>query len=596
MEEPDSFNKPRLLIPDPTTPIHPNPSKSYSLFLCKSLFVALLLVLLPLFPSKAPEFINQSILTKFWELLHLLVIGIVVSYGLFGRKNTQPNNENQLNFDDSKAYLSGILYVPSIFEDGYERYDEKRTIQAWNNGIGSSVLDELNNPRSNIFQNGLENPFGSDEKRVSQTWNSQYYFQGESMPFVSRENCLLDEWGKPKSFNDNKPLNLPVRSLRSRIVDHDTLESIKENGSISDSKGSCKNYDKIRDDSKGGCENSENFGNGTEFRGLAPINLDEKFKETVEVREDHMSSVKPPSHSRPLSVGGFEFDHLKSQSFWSPIFSQTNSMPSPPKKVSPDVRYSKIEDLEREKSSCCLSLLPDSLRNGEASSLATNARRFSIGSLSEMNVERNCEDKLKGFSKSMREDSLGKRKFEVDSLKGKFVKPLQRGKSVRTIRASEHCLETRKMAEIYSDHVDDKFEAMSMENSGRRARLGQPRRQNLEDLSLKQSKSSSSSSSSSKLSNCAETNVVEPEKDPDSDFESFQVSSDEGGEEEKEEEEKEEKEEEELDAKLDQLSNANDAELDLDSEVDKKASEFIAKFREQIRLQKIASTKGFSGL
>ncbi|GFS35563.1 hydroxyproline-rich glycoprotein family protein [Actinidia rufa] len=280
----------------------------------------------PIRPNPPPEFINQTVLTKLWELLHLLFIGIAVSYGLFGRKKS-----------------------------------------------------------------GTENEVETQSK------------SGEPMVFVSRENCVLEDLGKPKSVMDHKPLSLPIRSLRSKTTDRDAPESVKRNESTSDS-------DKIK--------------NG-KFRGLIPINLEEKFKETVsipspvpwgsksrrmEVRENMNSTSKSHSHSKHISNGESEFDYLKSEAFWSPIFSQTSSMPSQ------EIRDSKMEDVERGKSSCWLAL---KLRNG-----------FSIGSFSEMK----CDGNLKEFSRSMRDDPLGvdSRKIEVK------VKSLRRGKSVRTIRVSEN--------------------------------------------------------------------------------------------------------------------------------------------------------------
>ncbi|XP_057511823.1 uncharacterized protein LOC130793967 isoform X2 [Actinidia eriantha] len=463
----------------------------------------------------------NPILTKLWELLHLLFIGIAVSYGLFGRKKAGTENEveTQSKLDNPQTYLSGFLHFPSIFED-------------W-----------------------CENPYESDEKRQIQTWNSQN-FNGGPMVFVSRENCVIEDLGKPKSVIDHKPLGLPIRSLRSKTTDRDAPESVKRNESGSDS-------DKIK--------------NG-KFRGLIPIDLEEKFKETVsipsplpwgsrssrmEVREDMNSTSKSHSHSKHISIAESEFDYLKSESFWSPIFSQRNSsMPSK------ETRDSKIEDLERDKSSC---LSASKLRNG-----------FSIGSLSEMN----CYGDLKEFSRSIREDPLGGGSFGVDSRKTEVkIKPFQRGKSVRTIRASENrVFEGGKIGEICSNHVEGNEGNTNFDKFG--------------DFSVKES-SKLSEKQNEKVQDFAESNGVEDEKDSESEFEKFHVSSGEEEEEEEEEEkekeeeqeqeEEKEEEEEEFDENFD-----NDAEFDA-FEVDKKAGEFIAKFREQIRLQKIAANKGFSG-
>ncbi|KAH7850238.1 hypothetical protein Vadar_029688 [Vaccinium darrowii] len=553
-----------------------NPSKSYSVFLCKSLFIALVLVCLPLFPSQAPEFINQTVLTKLWELLHLLFIGIAVSYGLFGRRNAEIDSENQPNLGNSQSYLSGILHISSIFDNGSENpygSDEKKMMQNRNslyleNGHENPYEFEekkmIHTPESQLFESEWRKPRSLDlqkdletdvldEKKVGKTGFCEY-LHGESIVFVSQESSVLDEWGeKPKCEIDYKPLGLPVRSLRSRIVDHDIPEYISGNGSSSDSKGSCKKFGEIRME---------------EFRGLTPINLNQKFKETVslystgggsrsnmsEVREDKSNSIAS------LSVGESESDHIKSQSFWSPIFSQTSHEPSP---TSPE----EIPDLEEEGLE----------ENGEESSVTTKTRGFSIGSMAELKVQRNREEKLKGFSKSMREDPLGRGNWRVESweTEGKPkspVKPFLRGKSVRTIRASGNVFEGPKMGDVHSDHVEDKV--------GKKTNFDKfESRQNVDDFPLKQ-RLKLNKHQNGERQEFVKANDVGSEMGSDNESEKFQVSSDDNEEDEEEEEA--------------QSEIANGEELD-PNEVDKKASEFIAKFREQIRLQKIASIKGSIG-
>ncbi|KAE9444781.1 hypothetical protein C3L33_23321, partial [Rhododendron williamsianum] len=505
-----------------------NPSKSYSVFLCKSLFIALVLVSLPLFPSQAPEFISQTILTKLWELLHLLFIGIAVSYGLFGRKNAEIDREIQPKLDSSQTYLSGISYVSSIFDNVYENpygSDEKRMIQ---------------NRNTRDLENGLENPYGFDEKIMIQTEKSR-------------------SW---KASGEN-----PDR----RWVWFRFQGSSKDSGKI-------------------GSYRSEEI-------------------------EDKSSS------NTFVSVGESESDHINSQSFWSPIFSQTSPKPSPT--CSKEFPVSEDEGLEgngeessvamrtrgfsigsmsemklQRKRDPCLKEIPGSEKeglvgNGEESSVTMKTRGFSIGSLSEMKVQRKRDEKYKGFSKSKREEPLGRGNWGVESWKteGKTkspVKPFSRGKSVRTIRASENVLEGPKMGDFYLDHLEgkvgkktscDKFES----------------RQNLDDFPPKQ-RSKLSKHQNGERREFVKTNEVESEVDSESEFEKFQVSSeDEDAQSEIANGEEEEEEEEEAaaaaEAEAAQSEIANGEELD-PNEVDKKAGEFIAKFREQIRLQKIASIKG----
>ncbi|CAK9188246.1 unnamed protein product [Ilex paraguariensis] len=590
----DSFSKPHRLVQDLASPVVPKPSKSYTNFLCKSLIIVLVLVVIPLFPSQAPEFIRQSIITKFWELLHLLFIGIAVSYGLFSRKKVKLDVETHSRNDSSQNYLSGILQVSSIFEDGFENFcgsDEKKGVQTWNSrylqsaSIGAFTKEEGKDYRSSVCKNGFENPYGSDEKKVTQ------YFHDESMVVIANGNYGLDQWGKPLSDSDYKPLGLPIRSLRSRNADTDTSESINRSGSSSSLRDSSKRGDKI---------------DQVKFRGMAPINLGEKFREVavpspipwrsksgrMEMREE-VISVKPPSHTRPLSVGQFDLENLKSRSFPCPKPSESSSMSASLKKpshsISPELPNSRKKNFEE--SSMRASNSPLSPRNGEASFLSSKKREFSIGSSSEMNVRRSSIDDLKrDLSNCKREDPLGREKQDMDSLASEvksstLVKGLSRGKSVRTIRSSKQFVETKEKAEGYSNQRDDKFgmkwdqiEVTSMENPGRRERpenLPVHYRKHKIDHLCHIPNSTFYLYQNGEKQDTADS-VVEAKEDSESESEldNFHVSSESSDEEEA------------------QYDSEDDAELET-SEVDRKAGEFIAKFREQIKLQKTASMERY---
>ncbi|KAF7828453.1 males-absent on the first protein-like [Senna tora] len=51
-----------------------DPSKFYNQFLYKAVVVVIFLVIIPLIPSQAPEFVSQTLLTRNWELLHLVFV------------------------------------------------------------------------------------------------------------------------------------------------------------------------------------------------------------------------------------------------------------------------------------------------------------------------------------------------------------------------------------------------------------------------------------------------------------------------------------------------------------------------------------------
>ncbi|CAB4269498.1 unnamed protein product [Prunus armeniaca] len=292
MEDPSPYRKPHFPYSELNSAIHPNPIK-------QALFFALVIMVLPLFPSQAPDFINHTILTKFWELIHLVFIGIAVSYGLFSRRNVERGFENPSNLGSSESYMPRIFPVSSNFDDGYENpcgSDEKRVVGlgTWNSQyfVGNPVtvsshestgFDAQCKPSLPVHEHGSENSYGYKENNLTQAWSSQY-FQGEPMVFVAQPNYGLNEWGKPRSIVDSEPLGLPIRSLKSR----------SRNG---------------------------------EFGDLGPLNLEEEFNEATAApfpahrgsssgrmeRGKRVGSSGRPSHLRPLSVDETQFESMKTR-------------------------------------------------------------------------------------------------------------------------------------------------------------------------------------------------------------------------------------------------------------------------------------------
>ncbi|KAJ8450075.1 hypothetical protein Cgig2_033269 [Carnegiea gigantea] len=155
-----------------------NKSKSCSHLLVKFLLVCLCLYLLPLFPTEPPEFISHTIFAQTWELIHLFIIGIVLSYGLFCTlKSPQVSPKPQI----SQPYVTDILHHSTLFD--YEG----------------------DNPSGNFEKNAIP----------TQSYNFSYY-RTEPFVVVRRENC---------KNSDESPLGLPVRSLRTRIVESDSSNS-----------------------------------------------------------------------------------------------------------------------------------------------------------------------------------------------------------------------------------------------------------------------------------------------------------------------------------------------------------------------------------
>ncbi|CAI9786042.1 unnamed protein product [Fraxinus pennsylvanica] len=596
----DFTKKPHFLVQDPTSIIPQIRSKSHSNSLCKSFIIILVLAAIPLFPSQAPEFISKSIFSEFWEIIHLLFIGIALSYGLFCRKSTQLETENVYSRNDGfNAYLDGFLNVPSVFEDGFENIrgsDEK------------NMMRSIKNRSFVVSENGVESIYQGSGKQGPHTWNYRY-LEGESTVVVEDRKYFIDE------SIEYKPLNLPIRSLRSRIVDNDKPELV--NGSKTTPSSEGKNTDKVK---------------VQKIRGVVPQNLEKKFAKAAgqppsipwrsrsqrkEMREE-MSNREPVTRTRPPSVGESEFEHIEFGSFGDSTLCS-----------SPELPRSYVENVERKKGLKLLSVSGSRSRvapvNAEASGTVSKTRPFSIGSSLEMNMLRNYDKTSMDFGK---EDTSTKGKENTDSLVSdvKLSKVLPRAKSVRTIRNSGYVVDEMKR-EKPSSQIDDKVEIMhdkfeqdTLVKRGRTIEeLEDPpintRNQDFNggcpapNVSLPCSSSSPAICSDIQTQRRDINTRVAPkcqkggilDFDDPNEVEWVAPNYQKGGIQDFDDPIEVES-EEDLGSAFDTSSDSEDAGTFLDdnselegSEVDRKAGEFIAKFREQIRLQKIASAKGNSG-
>ncbi|KAL0429101.1 UNVERIFIED_CONTAM: hypothetical protein Sradi_0536100 [Sesamum radiatum] len=440
--------KPHYRVPESALNVQ-IPSKSHSNSLCKTLIVLVLLLFIPMFPSQAPDFISQSIFTEFWEIFHLLFIGIAVSYGLFSRKTAQMGPEKVVHSrtDDSHAYLSGISHLSSIFEDGFETIcgpEEQDVMQSYGNcqclqsrddqflGKDRCVVHGYRRVRSFVSDDGSENVSG---KNVNQAWCSQY-LKGEPLVVVSDGKYVLG------GSSDFKPLNLPVRSLRSRVVDIDKHEL----------KHRRESSPKIE-------ERGNNDVKVLKIRGVVPMNLEKKFEEAAGSssipwrsrsgrmeKGEEMSNPKPPAHCRPRSVGQFEFEHLKFRSSRGSKFSS-----------SPELTSSQVEDVVSKK--VFVSRPKIAPLNAEAALVGgVETRPFNGGASSETDGLGDFEYNMKNSGDSGEEDKVGKGKRAVESLdsgikSSTLAKVLSRAKSVRTIKPSRH---TGGEKEHLSNQIDGK--------------------------------------------------------------------------------------------------------------------------------------------
>lgn len=572
---PDLFRNPHCPVP------HQKPaSKSYSDLFCKTLIIILVLLVIPLFPAQAPDFISQSILSKFWELFHLLVIGIAVSYGLFCRKCTNIEVDNQPRNDYSpRAYFSGVMNVSSFFEDGCEdlcNSDGTKSTQNWdfmywkNESMSKArpSVDEGKKIRSLKFGNGVKYICEADKENVGHIWNSQY-FQGENLVVVADGNYASDE---------HKPLGLPVRSLRSSVGDAEKTEFGRSNGSSTSLKGSFGNYSK---------------GKVQKFRSPVTINLEKKFDEVAgpstirwqsrsdrkEMREE-VSNVQPPCHCRNHSDGNFEDENVKSRSVRHRITSGASS-------VSSQLSNWKTENVEPKKDlKAFLDMFSRSTVASvdDGASVPTKTRGFSIGSSRELDVP-TSKGYFNDSSISAMQDMLDRGKKGSDSMKSdakpsNLAKVQRRGRSVRTIRSDLSASDELKRKEMNSSQIDDNVVARSEQPEAtilaKKVKGGETKdppahtqKHNSRKVHPVPKETFSEFQSDEKQDTADSPLLLECDLELESEPEDCEESSD------------------DKESETDLVDNSG-AE---GSEVDRKAGEFIAKFREQMRLQKIASVK-----
>ncbi|KAK9144566.1 hypothetical protein Sjap_004469 [Stephania japonica] len=270
--------------------IQANPSRFYFHFIYKVVTVAIVLVVIPLFPSQAPDFVNQTVLNRGWELVHLLFVGIAVSYGLFSRRNVEVEKEHPFKSETAQTYVSGFLHVSSVFDDG------------------------------------VECPFESDVHKA-QTWNPQC-FRGDSSVVVARESSDFYEQTNGSSYGSYRPLYLPVRSLKSPVLDGEFGGSVSENGGSWGSPISGSDSDSRI----GSCNSSAERTGRREIEELGDLDLEEELEENgslpstipwcsrsgrMEMREE-VANVAPPFYSPAPSIKEFDTNRLRSRSFHAP--------------------------------------------------------------------------------------------------------------------------------------------------------------------------------------------------------------------------------------------------------------------------------------
>ncbi|CAN4099757.1 unnamed protein product [Withania somnifera] len=163
----------------------------YNNFPFKAMLVVIFLVALPLLPLEAaPVFISQTLNTGNWEIVQLILVGIAVSYGLFSKKSDDETENEYLYCSKFDNVQSRLLEASSFFDDE------------------------------------VENSEVCDENRV-QTWNNYQYYSASGKPvvIVAKESA--------SSRIVDKPLLLPIRSLKSPVIESITTTNTSPKSMIS---------------------------------------------------------------------------------------------------------------------------------------------------------------------------------------------------------------------------------------------------------------------------------------------------------------------------------------------------------------------------
>ncbi|KAK4792097.1 hypothetical protein SAY86_022532 [Trapa natans] len=316
-------------------------SRSSSGYLLKSLVCAIFLFALPILPSEAPAFVSGTPFTNLWEFLRILFFGIAVSYGLFSRRNAEKRNPTS---ELPETYLSRMEGLLSIFDDGcHENAQFQYRDDLQSQGEIFSLERNLKS-KSYYSRNDSEIHGGHLENPEIHSWNSQY-LQSPPMIVVARPNYSLD--------SDYKPLGLPIRSLRSRTAEPIGVKRTARGGLGSGAAGTA-NSSFISD----GCK----YGS---FGEMDPLDSEEKFDGTVSShyqiprstrlksregrRDSRPASLKQAPHSRHLSVEESQFRHhrsVRSKSFAS--HGNSVSSPSPSPQSSPGSATPELLEVSKE--------------------------------------------------------------------------------------------------------------------------------------------------------------------------------------------------------------------------------------------------------
>ncbi|MFS8022730.1 hypothetical protein Hanom_Chr16g01442941 [Helianthus anomalus] len=518
------------------------PPKSKSLFtnyyFSKSIMIILVLLVFVYFPSQVPEMFKETtLIPKLWDLIYLLVIGIAVSYGLFSRKidSVHPSDDN---IGENQTYLSGISHISSIFEDG-------------NHGIGSLYgFDE----KSWVESKGLGSRFseiGGGKKALKQC------FLGESLVVINDEKYVLEQLGsRQKTVRQN---------LGSKSLDSAVGKSVVE-----DSDSDSRNWFK---ESKSG-----------KFRGMVPVKLEEKFKESGNDSgsgsdSDSRTRLNRRSKSMRLEKHDDMFTAEENKRFGMPSKTKSFSEKEESKgeeAVEVNHRYRKpyqksfVESKLQESVTGGVSVeavevnhryRKPSYLNGETSFVEAKVQEPSAGGFTEINQQKkksrfSATEAVKDYDGTSDEEivkDFGKIKADDGAFDSKNNKQFVRSKSQSSSTATGASSETLRSMLRKEEKADM---SSSIPKPATNVKRGKSVRTNRSKEQVVESKA----------------NMFQIHTDDDIVKTIPKLGTD------------------EMNVNVNAADELSDTEPH-SGEVDRKAEEFIAKFKEQIRLQKVASAR-----
>uniref|UniRef100_A0A803L5I5 Uncharacterized protein n=1 Tax=Chenopodium quinoa TaxID=63459 RepID=A0A803L5I5_CHEQI len=504
-----------------------------------------------------------------------------------GRKKVDDDSEGD-KFDTAQSYVSKLLQVPSVFDDDYYR-NEPKLVVANNSaivddnksGFGEKPLllpvrslksmvsdgNDVDSGVSRVYARSNSKELSNDSRRISR---NDVKMASEEDYGVSRGYARSNSGVSAKGGNDSRRMSRND-SVKSRGSVHSEFGSVNGDDEVSRSLSKTNSNSSSR-----GISRISRKPSGGDYGGLDDEVVEER-KEKVEESvvlpspipwrsrsgrmEVNKESIDSSLHSLPASLeesGAAQL--LRSESSLS---SRSSSSSSSPKELSPSPTLSSPKRLSPAPSLSSESLaksVEDYGRKKPANSSKLNDEKSSRCT----EFKRSIWSEPKDIGKANREEPLNRSYTGLETKPRSGTDSSSVGKSVRTVRAGD-------MISARNSRGIDAEDRRSVDNDSE-----------LSDVSEKPERKTAGYNPISRGS------FTEYPKETRDFLEQVLVRSDDDS----ESEDDNYVEERVEPAKVEESPSDN---VDEGPDVDKKADEFIAKFREQIRLQRIESIKRTAG-